>query len=150
MKRQLENLRSRLHPRLAHHNRGCAVDLSLYALATGKPVWMVGVYDDMSERCYAGYPGRTSQRWRRELLPHAMEEEGFEVYQFEWWHFDYKDWCHYSILNLIFENISPAPHAPATRWPRVAPPISDPLPKLGVILPSMNEGPRGWKRTDGQ
>ncbi len=107
---------------------------------------MVGVYDEMSERSYAGYPGRASQRWRRELLRHAMEEEGFEVYQFEC----YKDWRHYSILNLTFEQISPAPHAPATRWPRVAPPISDPLPKLGVILPPMNEGPPGWKRTDGQ
>ena len=62
----------------SRHNRGCAVDLSLYELATGKPVDMVGVYDEMSERSYAGYPGGTSlQRWHRELLRRAMESEGF-------------------------------------------------------------------------
>ncbi len=36
----------------SRHNRGCAVDLSLYELDTGKPVAMVGVYDEMSERSY--------------------------------------------------------------------------------------------------
>jgi CubicO group peptidase (beta-lactamase class C family)/D-alanyl-D-alanine dipeptidase len=44
----------------SRHNRGCAVDLSLYELATGKPIAMVGVYDEMSERSYPGYPGGTS------------------------------------------------------------------------------------------
>src|SRR5206468_9130592 len=92
----------------SRHNRGCAVDLSLYDLVTGKPVEMVGVYDEMSERSYAGYPGGTSlQRWHRELLREAMEQEGFQVYPFEWWHFDYKDWRQYPILNLAFEEIAP-------------------------------------------
>lgn len=98
----------------SRHNRGCAVDLNLYDLATGKPIEMVGVYDEMSERSYAGYPGGTSlQRWHRELLRHAMEQEGFKVYPFEWWHFDYKDWRQYPILNLTFEQIAPErPEAP--------------------------------------
>jgi CubicO group peptidase (beta-lactamase class C family)/D-alanyl-D-alanine dipeptidase len=91
----------------SRHNRGCAVDLSLYELATGKPVEMVGVYDEMSERSYAGYPGGTSlQRWQRELLRRAMEDQGFLVYPFEWWHFDYGDWKKYPILNLTFEQLS--------------------------------------------
>jgi CubicO group peptidase (beta-lactamase class C family)/D-alanyl-D-alanine dipeptidase len=91
----------------SRHNRGCAVDLSLYELATGKPIEMVGVYDEMSERSYAGYPGGTSlQRWHREMLRHAMEEQGFLVYPFEWWHFDYADWKKYPILNLTFEQLS--------------------------------------------
>jgi CubicO group peptidase (beta-lactamase class C family)/D-alanyl-D-alanine dipeptidase len=92
----------------SRHNRGCAVDLSLYELATGKPVEMVGVYDEMSERSYPGYPGGTSlQRWDRELLRRAMEDQGFLVYSFEWWHFDYRDWKKYPILNLTFEQLSP-------------------------------------------
>jgi CubicO group peptidase (beta-lactamase class C family)/D-alanyl-D-alanine dipeptidase len=92
----------------SRHNRGCAVDLSLYELATGKPVEMVGVYDEMSERSYPGYPGGTSlQRWDRELLRRAMEDQGFLVYSFEWWHFDYRDWKNYPILNLTFEQLSP-------------------------------------------
>ncbi len=92
----------------SRHNRGCAVDLSLYELVSGKPVEMVGVYDEMSERSYAAYPGGTSlQRWHRELLRRAMEEQGFLVYPFEWWHFDYGDWKKYPILNLTFEQLSP-------------------------------------------
>jgi D-alanyl-D-alanine dipeptidase len=91
----------------SRHNRGCAVDLSLYELATGKPVEMVGVYDEMSERSYAGYPGGTSlQRWHRELLRRVMESEGFLVYPFEWWHFDYSDWQKYPILNITFEKLA--------------------------------------------
>jgi CubicO group peptidase (beta-lactamase class C family)/D-alanyl-D-alanine dipeptidase len=90
----------------SRHNRGCAVDLSLYELATGKPVEMVGVYDEMSERSYPGYPGGTSlQRWHRELLRRVMENEGFLVYPFEWWHFDYRDWQKYPILNTPFEKL---------------------------------------------
>src|SRR5207244_5869749 len=82
----------------SRHNRGCAVDLSLYDLATGKPVAMAGVYDEMSERSYPGYPGGTSlQRWHRELLRSAMEQQGFTVYEAEWWHFDYRDWKKYPI-----------------------------------------------------
>jgi D-alanyl-D-alanine dipeptidase len=90
------------------HNRGCAVDLTLYDLKTGRPIEMVGVYDEMSERSYPGYAGGTSlQRWHRELLRQVMESEGFTVYQYEWWHFDYKDWQSYPILNLTFDQISP-------------------------------------------
>jgi len=90
----------------SRHNRGCAVDLSLYELATAKPVQMVGVYDEMSERSYPGYPGGTSlQRWHRELLRRAMEDEGFDVYPFEWWHFDYQDWQKYPLLNVTFDRL---------------------------------------------
>jgi D-ala-D-ala dipeptidase len=66
----------------------------------------------MSERSYASYPGGTSlQRWDRTLLRNALESEGFTVYPYEWWHFDYKDWQQYPILNLTFEQLShPATH----------------------------------------
>ncbi|HKP70335.1 MAG TPA: M15 family metallopeptidase, partial [Pyrinomonadaceae bacterium] len=90
----------------SRHNRGAAVDLSLYDLKTGKPIEMVGTYDETTDRSYPGYPGGTSlQRWHRELLRHAMEEEGFTVYDAEWWHFDYKDWRKYPIGNQRFDKI---------------------------------------------
>ena len=90
----------------SRHNRGCAVDLTLFDLKTGAPIEMTGVYDEMSERSYAFYPGGTSlQRWHRDLLRHAMEAEGFDVYKYEWWHFDYKDWRRYPILNLNFDRL---------------------------------------------
>jgi len=90
----------------SRHNRGCAVDLSLYDLKTGKELVMTGGYDEMSERSYAHYPGGTSQqRWQRDLLRQAMDAEGFVVIESEWWHFDYKDWAQYPILNLTFEQL---------------------------------------------
>jgi CubicO group peptidase (beta-lactamase class C family)/D-alanyl-D-alanine dipeptidase len=95
----------------SRHNRGCAVDLTLYELSTGRPAEMVGVYDEMSPRSYAFYPGGTSlQRWRRDLLRRVMQEQGFVVFGAEWWHFDYKDWRSYPILNLRFEQISNGVH----------------------------------------
>ena len=90
----------------SRHNRGCAVDLTLYDLATGKAVVMPGGYDEMSDRSYPMYPGGTSrQRALREVLRKAMEREGFRVYDAEWWHFDYKDWRQYRIGNQTFEQL---------------------------------------------
>ncbi len=85
----------------------CAVDLTLYDLQTGKTVEMPGFYDEMSPRSFPNFPGGTSlQRWHRDLLRRAMESEGFTVNKDEWWHFDYKDWKQYPILNLPFEKIA--------------------------------------------
>jgi D-alanyl-D-alanine dipeptidase len=90
----------------SRHNRGCAVDLTLYDLKTKKPVEMVSTYDETTARAYPDYPGGTSlQRWHRKLLRDAMEPEGFTVYEAEWWHFDYKDWRHYRIGNVAFDQI---------------------------------------------
>jgi len=90
----------------SRHNRGCAVDLTLYELKTGKPVQMPGTYDEMSPRSFPDYPGGTSlQRWHRDLLRWAMESESFTVYEHEWWHFDFKDWHEYPILNVPFEKL---------------------------------------------
>jgi D-alanyl-D-alanine dipeptidase len=94
----------------SRHNRGCAVDLTLFDLSTGLPVEMPGGYDEMSPRSFPDYPGGTTrQRWHRELLRQAMEAQGFTVYEAEWWHFDYKDWRSYRIGNQRFEEIAPAP-----------------------------------------
>lgn len=88
------------------HNRGCAADVTLYDLKSGAPVEMTSLYDEMSERAYPDFPGGTAQqRALRDLLRTAMESEGFMVYEYEWWHFDYKDWRHYSIGKLTFEQL---------------------------------------------
>jgi D-alanyl-D-alanine dipeptidase len=90
----------------SRHNRGCAVDLTLYDLKTGTAVKMPSGYDEMSERAYADYAGGThEERDRRAILRTAMEKEGFTVYPQEWWHFDYKDWKYYPILNVRFEDL---------------------------------------------
>ena len=93
----------------SRHNRGCAVDLSLYDLKTGREVEMTGGYDEMSERSYPAYTGGTPvQRARRDLLRREMERQGFTVFPSEWWHFDYRDWREYGIGNVPFEKIGAA------------------------------------------
>jgi len=90
----------------SRHNRGCAVDLTLYELSTGRAVSMPSVYDEATERAYANYTGGTAEQRRlRDLLRRHMEAEGFTVYEFEWWHFDYRDWRSYVIQNVRFEDI---------------------------------------------
>ena len=91
----------------SRHNRGCAVDLTLYDLRTGKQVEMTGGYDEMSERSYPFFPGGTSlERWHRDLLREAMTLQGFTVFDFEWWHFDYRDWRRYPIGTKTFEELA--------------------------------------------
>jgi D-alanyl-D-alanine dipeptidase len=88
------------------HNRGCAIDLSLYDLKTGKEIVMPGVYDEASERSYPDYTGGTEeQRKMRDILRSKMEANNFTVYEYEWWHFDYKDWSSYRIQNIQFSEI---------------------------------------------
>jgi serine beta-lactamase-like protein LACTB len=90
----------------SRHNRGCAVDLTLYDLKSGKPIEMVSGYDEFSDRAFPDYPGGTSrQRWHRDLLRRTMNSEGFTIYEEEWWHFDFKDWRKYPILNSTFEEL---------------------------------------------
>ncbi|HYP27394.1 MAG TPA: M15 family metallopeptidase [Blastocatellia bacterium] len=90
----------------SRHNRGCAVDLSLFDLKTGRTVEMPSGYDEMTERSHINYAGGTAEQRRlRDLLRAAMEAEGFMVFEPEWWHYDYKDWKEYPILNIPFERI---------------------------------------------
>lgn len=89
------------------HNRGCAVDVTLYDLKTGRQVAMPSAYDDFTERAHSDYAGGTAeQRRHRSILRAAMEAAGFHVYAPEWWHFDYKDWRHYPILDIAFSEIA--------------------------------------------
>ena len=88
------------------HNRGCAVDCTLYDRATGREVQMPSTFDEFSERAAARYTGGTAEERRlRDLLISTMSAEGFRVESDEWWHFDYKDWKLYRVLNIPFDAI---------------------------------------------
>ncbi len=85
----------------SRHNRGCAIDLTLFDLATGREVQMPSPYDDMTERASPDYAGGTpEQRRARDLLRATLEGEGFHVIENEWWHFDYDAWREFPILDL--------------------------------------------------
>jgi D-alanyl-D-alanine dipeptidase/kynurenine formamidase len=105
----------------SRHNRGCAVDLTLLDLATGRAVSMPSEYDESSKRAYSTYDGGSREaRDRRDLLRGAMEKEGFFVYPYEWWHFDYKDWHDYPILDVAFAALPPAAAVPVAASPAAA------------------------------
>lgn len=85
------------------HNRGCAIDLSIYDLKTGMPIDMPSGFDEFTERASPDYTGGTEkERANRDMLRRLMEAEGFTVNQNEWWHFDYKDWEKYAIYDIPF------------------------------------------------
>ena len=85
------------------HNRGCAVDLSVYDLKTGELIDMPSGYDEFTERASPNYAGGTpQQRANRDMLRKLMEDESFTVNPNEWWHFDFKNWQQYAIYDISF------------------------------------------------
>ncbi len=91
------------------HNRGCAADVGLFDLRTGREIEMPSAYDEMTERAFITYKGGTvEQRARRDLLRKAMTREGlFFPYPEEWWHFDFKDSREYAVQDIPFSAIAP-------------------------------------------
>ncbi|UCF38730.1 MAG: M15 family metallopeptidase [Acidobacteriota bacterium] len=90
----------------SRHNRGCAVDLTLYDLSTGNPVPMPSGYDEFTERAHIDYVGGTArERANRQLLRETMERHGFAVFEPEWWHYDFQGWEQYAISNIPFEQL---------------------------------------------
>ena len=88
------------------HNRGCAVDLSIYDLKTGVGVPMPSGYDEFTSRASPDYKGGTDEeRSNRDMLRHMMESVGFTVNPNEWWHFDFKDWQQYAIYDISFSEV---------------------------------------------
>ena len=91
------------------HNRGCAVDLSVYDLKSGELIPMPSGFDEFTDRASPDYKGGTDEERRnRDMLRKLMEAEGFVVNPNEWWHFDYKDWQKYAIYDISFDEAAKA------------------------------------------
>ncbi len=87
------------------HNRGCAVDLSMFDLTTGDLVEMPSDFDEFNEKASPDYKGGTPiETANRDLLREMMEAEDFIVNPKEWWHFDHKDWEQYEIYDIPFSD----------------------------------------------
>lgn len=98
----------------SRHNRGCAIDLTLYDRASGKAVEMPTDYDDFHEQAHAYAVGVSSRaKANRAILQKAMQAEGFRILPEEWWHFDYKDYARYAVLDIDFADVPAAKRAPA-------------------------------------
>lgn len=101
------------------HNRGCAVDLTLYELKTGKPVNMPSEFDEMNEKAYADYAGGNAESRRvRDLLQNTMKSYRFTGIKNEWWHFNHQSQNDWPVMNFTFDEILNAPKK--TKHQRVA------------------------------
>lgn len=88
------------------HNRGCALDLSLVDLKTGKELDMPTPFDSFSPRASASFEDLPQQVIQnRELLKWAMQSHGFKVLGNEWWHFDFTGWQNFELLDVPFNQL---------------------------------------------
>jgi D-alanyl-D-alanine dipeptidase len=88
------------------HNRGCAVDLSMYSLSSGQAVVMPSDFDEMNEKAYTHYEGGDAEERRlRDLLQKTMLENGFTGIKNEWWHFNHGSHAKWPVMNFTFEEI---------------------------------------------
>jgi D-alanyl-D-alanine dipeptidase len=74
--------------RQSRHNLGVAVDLTLVDRATGHELDMGTAFDTFSEAAHTANAEGDVLR-HRQILLRAMESEGFENYEKEWWHFSF-------------------------------------------------------------
>ena len=92
----------------SRHNRGAAVDLTLVT-KDGKKLLMPTDFDDFSDKAHADYRDLPQEAIKnRELLKTVMEKHGFKVLRWEWWHFDYKDWQRFDLLDVSFSDLAAA------------------------------------------
>ena len=90
----------------SRHNRGCAVDLTLIDSKSGIELEMPTAFDDFTEKAmhnYMNIPKKALQN--RQILRDVMSKYGFIPYESEWWHYDFKGWKNYPIMDLSFEEL---------------------------------------------
>lgn len=88
------------------HNRGCAVDLTLIDLKTGKEIPMPTPYDSFKPEAAPGFKDLPADIIRnRDFLISTMEAHGFKVIHNEWWHFDFKGWQNYDLMDISFKHL---------------------------------------------
>ena len=89
----------------SRHNRGSAVDVTLVD-RFGKELEMPTGFDDFSDRAHRSYSNVSrAAKANRQILEAAMVKRGFIPLEFEWWHFDAKDWKESPLMDVPFEAI---------------------------------------------
>jgi D-alanyl-D-alanine dipeptidase len=89
----------------SRHNRGMAVDLTVVD-REGRELAMPTPYDDFTERAHRDFMNLSPEQLRnRELLEKVMVKHGFEPFPTEWWHFDFKGWEAYPVMDTPFRDI---------------------------------------------
>jgi zinc D-Ala-D-Ala dipeptidase len=89
------------------HNRGCALDITLVNLKTGKELQMPTPYDSAVKESWADAPVKRKKVLKnRELMKAVMKKNGFTVDPSEWWHYNFDGWRGYELMDMSFEILS--------------------------------------------
>ncbi len=89
------------------HNRGIAIDLTLYTLSDGKELEMPTGFDDFSVRAHHGHMQLAEEQIKnRELLRAVMEKYGFVRFETEWWHYYWPGAEKFAVLDLPFKQLN--------------------------------------------
>ena len=90
----------------SRHNRGCAVDVSIIDMKTGKELEMPTKIDDFTLKAHPDYQDLPDTvKSNRALLFNVMKKYGFTGFPTEWWHFDFSGWANYFLMDLKFEDL---------------------------------------------
>lgn len=90
----------------SRHNRGCAVDLTLIDLKTGKELEMPTAYDSFAPQASPTFKDLPVQVIKnRDYLVSVMARYGFRVIDNEWWHYDFTGWKNYDLMDIPFEKL---------------------------------------------
>jgi len=89
------------------HNRGTAVDVSLVCLTGPCSLAMPSEFGIDSEKARYDCQNLPAHIYHnRGLLEKAMRQHGFVPSPYEWWHFDYRSFSCYPILDVKFEQLA--------------------------------------------
>jgi len=90
----------------SRHNRGCALDLTLIELKTGQELKMPTGYDSFTRQAWPSTPVSDPEAGNnRRLLIGIMERYGFKVNSSEWWHFDFRGWKNFEVMDVDFQEL---------------------------------------------
>ncbi len=91
----------------SRHNRGAAVDLTLIDLRNGQELEMPSGYDEFTDRARRNYTAAPRQALaNRARLEEVMTRHGFIPLPSEWWHFDYRSWESFDLMDVPLEALS--------------------------------------------
>jgi zinc D-Ala-D-Ala dipeptidase len=90
----------------SRHNRGCAVDVSIIDLKSGRELEMPTKIDDFTLKAHPDYQDLSDTvKSNRALLLNVMKKYGFSQFPTEWWHFDFSGWANYFLMDLKFSDL---------------------------------------------
>ncbi len=93
------------------HNRGCAVDLTLVNIETKEELPMPTTFDEFSPAAAHSFAQTDSvKNANRLLLLRIMTENGFEMYEHEWWHYNFKETKRFKLMDISFEKLEETGH----------------------------------------